>query len=1034
MRSFGSTVLMLLAITVTARAASAPPVTSLAYRPDGKLLAVGVRGEVALVDPATGNIRGRLTGFVTSVTALAWNRDGSQLAVASGKPGQAGQIDLVATPNAGAPTRTRSFVAHADRIPDLAFHPDGTTLASCSYDRLVKLWDTTSNRSEAKLTLKDHSDSVYGVAFRPDGKLLATVAADRTIKIWDVATGTRLYSLGDPTDWVYAVAWHPDGKRLAAAGVDKSLRVWAITEKEGTLLRSAFAHEKAVLRLAVAQNGNAIWSMSEDRTVKAWNFETLAEIKVHAAQRESVLAFAIHPDGKQFALGRYDGACLLVDSSTGKPGPQPLPEKPKPPKVDGLKPNAGRLGQSVTLAVSGEHLAPATEVLVSPAGLEAKLLPGGDGASRRVVLKIPPGATPGSFQVKLKSPTGESNSLEFYVDRFETKMEPAGNDAPATAPPVSLQTSFVGSLDRAGDVDYYRFELTSGQEVGVQVQGRTGGKLEPVLMLTDAVGNSLRESTSGSLGYRASRPGVYTLGVRDREYRGGSEFSYRLHLGEIPIVTSFAPLGVQRGQTAIVHLDGVFLPPPRQVKVHAPTTANIGSKIPVPVGGALNAPSLVVGEFPSAMTGQVLPIPGTGQGVIAEPGQTGFWRFSAKKGQPLVVEVDARRSGSELDSVIEILDSQRRPVERAVLRSFAKTYVTFRDHDSVAPGIRMETWNEFAIDDYVLVGQELMRIRSLPRNPDDDCQFYAVNGARKSWLGTTPSHHALGTPMLKVGVFPPGTLFPPNGLPVVSLTYRNDDGGAGFGKDSYLRFDPPADGEYQIRIGDARGQGGPEFGYRVTVRPPRPDYSIRFSPTAPSVWKGGAIPITVTADRFDDFDGPISIKLDRLPAGFRAPATFIEAGQLSTTFALYAEPGAVVKGELPVLTASAEIEGRTVKHEAPGGAITLVEPSDIVTTAAASSVTIRPGQEARLTVSIERRNGFKGRIPLDVMGLPHGVRVLNVGLNGILVTERDTSREIVLYAEPWVKPLEHPIVVLARREGKNTEHAAPSVLLKVAKP
>jgi len=37
------------------------------------------------------------------------------------------------------------------------------------------------------------------------------------------------------------------------------------------------------------------------------------------------------------------------------------------------------------------------------------------------------------------------------------------------------------------------------------------------------------------------------------------------------------------------------------------------------------------------------------------------------------------------------------------------------------------------------------------------------------------------------------------------------------------------------------------------------------------------------------------------------------------------------------------------------------------------------------------------------------------------------------YAEPWVQPLEHPIVVLAVREGTNAQHAAKSVLLKVGK-
>jgi hypothetical protein len=84
-------------------------------------------------------------------------------------------------------------------------------------------------------------------------------------------------------------------------------------------------------------------------------------------------------------------------------------------------------------------------------------------------------------------------------------------------------------------------------------------------------------------------------------------------------------------------------------------------------------------------------------------------------------------------------------------------------------------------------------------------------------------------------------------------------------------------------------------------------------------------------------------------------------------------------------------------------------------------------------VKVERRNGFKGRVPLEVRGLPHGVRVLDVGLNGILITEHDTSRTIAIYCEPWVQPIEHPLVVLARREGKNTEHAAKSVLLRVAK-
>ena len=81
---------------------------------------------------------------------------------------------------------------------------------------------------------------------------------------------------------------------------------------------------------------------------------------------------------------------------------------------------------------------------------------------------------------------------------------------------------------------------------------------------------------------------------------------------------------------------------------------------------------------------------------------------------------------------------------------------------------------------------------------------------------------------------------------------------------------------------------------------------------------------------------------------------------------------------------------------------------------------------------IERRGDFKGRVPLEVRGLPHGVHVLDIGLNGILITEQETVRTFAIYCEPWVQPTTHPFVVLARREGKNTEHGARSVLLRVA--
>src|SRR5262249_20154242 len=185
--------------------------------------------------------------------------------------------------------------------------------------------------------------------------------------------------------------------------------------------------------------------------------------------------------------------------------------------------------------------------------------------------------------------------------------------------------------------------------------------------------------------------------VRDREFRGGKEFGYKLRVGAIPIVTSFTPLGLQRGTAMSVLVRGVFLGGDQRVPVQAPASTAVGARIPVPItsknGPVLNAPSLVVGEFPESTIAQALTVPGAGEGVIGAAGETQTWRFAAKKGQPLIVEVEARRLGSLLDAVIEILDAGGKPVERAVLRCVARTFVTFRDHDSAGSGIRMETWN-----------------------------------------------------------------------------------------------------------------------------------------------------------------------------------------------------------------------------------------------------------------------------------------------------------------------------------------------------
>jgi WD40 repeat protein len=1065
-------VLSVVFVLFPALAVAAPPaVTAAAYHPEGNLLAAGGSGGVKLFYPGhPGDSTPAPGGPLTPgrVTALAFDRTGKWLAVASGETGKSGEVRLYGLTAEGLTEKNPRFVfdLHKDAVYALAFSPDGTRLATAGYDRLIHVWKVPAGKGKQadarptpEHTLKDHSDTIYALSWSLDGTLLASGSADRSVKVWDAATGKRLYTLGEPTDWVYCLAWSPDKKHLAAAGVDRSLRVWEADRDGGKLVVSAFAHEKPVWRLAYTTDGKTLYTAGEDRVVKQWDAAKLAETKVYDAHPDAILDLAVRPDGKQLAVARFDGALVLLDPATGKATAQPLPAKdkpapvpakaqppkPVPPKVEKLTPNGGMRGASTRVVVTGANLDRVTKVSASSDAVTVSLAKEKPTATRLELEVASTAATPiGAVQLTFEGEGGKSAPVAFAVDRFAAVAETGVTDSARAAQPVKLPATLVGAIDRAGDVDYFRFDAKAGDQIGVQVVAtEIGSKLDPVLVLTDAGGTILAEG-AGVLGYRVARAGTYAVGLRDREYRGGADFTYRLHIGSVPVVTGVFPLAAQRGRTTEVHVEGVNLGAAGgvEVPVTIPADAAVGSRVPLPLPGGpdkpLGAVEVVVAEFPSVVVAPVegadLRVPGSADGILTKPNQPQFLRFSAKKGQRLVVEVLARRAGSPVDPVIELLDEGGKPVPRAVLRATAKTYTVFRDHDSAGPGIRIETWNDLAIDDYLFVDGELMRILALPKNPDDDCQFYQVAGQRVGYLGTTPAHHAQGTPMYKVELHEPGKTFPPNGLPVFPLFFANDDGGPGFGKDSYLVFDAPADGTYQVRVSDTRGGAGPTHAYRVTVRPPMPDFSVSFNPTAPAVWKGGGVPVNVTVTRLDGFDGAVKVKLEGLPAGFHAPETFVEAGHTTTAFTLFAAPDATIPADAQLkFVARATVGGKEVTREAKGGLPKVVAPGDIVTRTKVSEIAITPGRESKFVVEIERQGKFAGRVPLEVRGLPHGVRVLNIGLNGILITERETSREVVLYAEPWVKPMEHPIVVFARREGTNAEHAAKSVLLKVAK-
>lgn len=160
---------------------------TVAWSPDGKMLASGKGSAVAIWDSETSTSIRELSGHTGSVNALAWSRDGKVLV-----SGDLHGTIVSWNPNTG--QKTRTLEGHTGPIAAFSFSSDGAILASTSWDDTVKLWRTeTGDRLASLDTSHDAASAWWGVAFHPVFPLLATLdEKDTVIHLWDVDYDTLL--------------------------------------------------------------------------------------------------------------------------------------------------------------------------------------------------------------------------------------------------------------------------------------------------------------------------------------------------------------------------------------------------------------------------------------------------------------------------------------------------------------------------------------------------------------------------------------------------------------------------------------------------------------------------------------------------------------------------------------------------------------------------------------------------------------------------------------------------------------------------
>lgn len=1066
---------------IAPKAGLKPAIQALGYSPKTKQLAAGSFGSVQILDSTTLQPVRKLDGVSGKVNAVVFSADGTQLFAAAGDAGLSG---IAYQWKVSDGSLVRKYEGHSDAIYALALSPDGKTLATGSYDQKIKLWHVETGAES--LLLKGHNGGVFGLSYRPDGKVLASASADRTVKLWDVATGKRLDTLSQPLKEQTTVTFSPDGKTLAAAGVDNRIRLWSIspqaTEGSNKLLFTRFAHEGALLNLKYTADGKVLVSTAADKTVKTWDAGNITELHLLEKQPDWSPGLTLLEGGK-LVLGRLDGSLGVYEVATGQAVTVAAANEkkgmPKPaPKAEllRLEPRGVQSGASTSVKVTGKNLAGVKSVNFSHAGLKATVVSVNKEGTQLVLDVAAEKTVPRSPQeISLVTEAGTTAKLKLLVDYLPQKV------VEKSAQPVLLDhlpLNLWGTLREIGQLDNFRFTAKQGETLIFDLASKRAESkaVSPRLEIFDAAGKLLASNNgldSGSdpfLAFTAPSDGEFTVRVREITLGGSEDHVYRLTVGALPYVTGWWPLSVPANTGSKVHLIGHNLPVDfvmvkagAEGEITLPAdTEDYRSRAAMKIAVSALTETLEQEPNDTVEKAGALTIPASVNGRLFQADQkpdADLYRIEVEKGQQLVIETLAAMAGSPADTKIEVLDLKRQPVPMMNMQATKDSWLTLRSKDANDSAIRLGQFSEMELNDYMYFNGEILKILRLARGPDADTIYYAKNGKRRAYFNTSPAAHGLDDVCYVVEPKPMGARIVPNGLPVFTVNYANDDDGEReLGRDSRLMFTAPEKGSYLVRVSDTRGWSGERFAYRLVVRAPRQDYLAKLKTASEiNVPAGSGVQFAITADREDGFEGDVRVDVSGVPEGFFISTPIVvQAGHLDAAGCLYAlpdtKPGPHDFSKVK-LTATSMVQGKTVEKSAgvfPKVAVTAAgkkslfmepdregKPIGDGKTAPAKpyEVTITPGGTVSVWLRVDRR-GDDALIALDVENLPHGVIVDNIGLNGVQIREKENEREISLSCAPWVPDQDrlcHVIAGSARNDAVKADGSQTGfpVLLKV---
>lgn len=210
--------------------------------------------------------------FISRVLSLAFSPDGKLLATGGGEPSRSGELILW---NVETKAIVRNIVeAHSDTVFGIEFSRDGKYLVSGAADKFVKQFEVETGKLVR--SYEGHTHHVLGVSWKGDGSRIASSGADNAIKIWNVETGEQHRTIQNYSKQVTSIHFIGATDNIISSGGDKTVKMHRAND--GGNYRNFAGMPDFVYSVACTRDEAIVVAGGEDGVFRVWNGTNAQEL------------------------------------------------------------------------------------------------------------------------------------------------------------------------------------------------------------------------------------------------------------------------------------------------------------------------------------------------------------------------------------------------------------------------------------------------------------------------------------------------------------------------------------------------------------------------------------------------------------------------------------------------------------------------------------------------------------------------------------------------------------------------------------